>query len=43
MKIINIMFALANIKSRIEEKVENTNFQACSKWELVKIDVETSR
>ena len=42
MKIINIRFALANVQSCIEEKAEDINVQAHSRWKLAETDVETS-
>ena len=40
---MNIRFALANVKSRIEEGPEDANVEARSRYKLGKIDVETSQ
>ena len=40
---MNIRFALANVKSRIEEGPEEANVQARSRQKLGKIVVETSQ
>ena len=43
MKIINIKFALANVKSCIEEKAEDANVQAHNRWKLTETDVKSSQ
>ena len=43
MKIINIRFALANVKSHIEEKADDANVQAHSRWKLAETDMKISQ